>query len=155
MGRRAQGCRRRTSSHSHHSRQLKYACLTSLFRSEIVHRDKPKLGEGLRKKGCSFTRRPQVGRGDSSLRPGNQRRRLARVAKGFAGGQGCPWYVPIHFELRIAEILVVDSEGADPTGMGKMFQDPSLLSKLAANPKTAPLLADPSFMQKVRARSST
>ena len=35
--------------------------------------------------------------------------------------------------------------------MAKMFQDPSLLAKLAANPKTAPLLADPSFMQKVRA----
>ena len=35
--------------------------------------------------------------------------------------------------------------------MSKMFQDPALLAKLAANPKTAPLLADPSFMQKVRA----
>ena len=46
---------------------------------------------------------------------------------------------------------VVDSEAADPTGMSKMFQDPSLFAKLAANPKTAPLLADPSFMQKVRA----
>ncbi len=35
--------------------------------------------------------------------------------------------------------------------MSKMFQDPSLFAKLAANPKTAPLLSDPSFMQKVRA----
>lgn len=46
--------------------------------------------------------------------------------------------------------LVVDAGAADPSGMGKMFQDPSLFAKLAANPKTAPLLADPSFMQKVR-----
>jgi stress-induced-phosphoprotein 1 len=44
----------------------------------------------------------------------------------------------------------LDSEAADPTGMAKMFQDPSLFAKLAGNPKTAPLLADPSFMQKVR-----
>jgi stress-induced-phosphoprotein 1 len=54
----------------------------------------------------------------------------------------------------MAEILVVDSEAADPTGMGKMFQDPSLYAKLAANPKTAPLLSDPSFMQKVRAHTA-
>ena len=43
-----------------------------------------------------------------------------------------------------------DSEAADPTGLGKMFQDPGLFAKLTANPKTAPLLSDPSFMQKLR-----
>lgn len=45
--------------------------------------------------------------------------------------------------------MVIDSEAGDPTGMAKIFQDPSLFAKLAANPKTAPLLADPSFMTKV------
>lgn len=35
------------------------------------------------------------------------------------------------------------------TGIAKIFQDPNLFSKLAANPKTAPLLADHSFVQTV------
>jgi stress-induced-phosphoprotein 1 len=46
-----------------------------------------------------------------------------------------------------------DSEaaGADEgMGMGKMFQDPQMMQKLAANPKTAPLLADASFMAKLK-----
>lgn len=40
-----------------------------------------------------------------------------------------------------------DGPGA---GMGRMFQDPQLFAKLSANPKTAPLLADPSFMTKLK-----
>jgi stress-induced-phosphoprotein 1 len=35
-------------------------------------------------------------------------------------------------------------------GIGKMFSDPNMFSKLAANPRTAKLLADASFMQKAR-----
>jgi stress-induced-phosphoprotein 1 len=35
-------------------------------------------------------------------------------------------------------------------GMGKFFSDPALLGKLAANPRTAKHLADPSFMQKLQ-----
>lgn len=35
--------------------------------------------------------------------------------------------------------------------MGKMFQDPQLFQKLSANPKTAPLLADQSFVAKLNA----
>jgi len=65
----------------------------------------------------------------------------------------------IHSAFRFQRVgwltfLIADSEAADPTGMSKMFQDPSLFAKLAANPKTAPLLADPSFMQKVRGRAA-
>ncbi|KAG6919319.1 hypothetical protein DXG01_007452 [Tephrocybe rancida] len=41
------------------------------------------------------------------------------------------------------------SEGGGP--FGKMFSDPALLGKLAANPKTAKHLADPSFVQKIQA----
>ncbi|KAL2021615.1 hypothetical protein VTK56DRAFT_6968 [Thermocarpiscus australiensis] len=40
----------------------------------------------------------------------------------------------------------------DPSGgIGKMFSDPNLVQKLASNPKTSSLLADPSFMAKVQA----
>lgn len=40
--------------------------------------------------------------------------------------------------------------GSDPTGgLGKMFSDPNLISKLAGNPKTLPFLSDPTFMQKI------
>lgn len=43
-------------------------------------------------------------------------------------------------------------ESDGPGGqMGKMFQDPQLFQKLAANPKTASLLADQSFVQKLNA----
>ena len=38
----------------------------------------------------------------------------------------------------------------DPMGLGNMFNDPQLISKLAANPKTAPYLADHAFMQKLQ-----
>lgn len=42
--------------------------------------------------------------------------------------------------------------GADPAGgLGQMFSDPNLIQKLASNPKTSALLADPSFMQKLQA----
>lgn len=40
----------------------------------------------------------------------------------------------------------------DPSGgIGKMFSDPSLIQKLASNPKTSAYLADPSFMAKLQA----
>lgn len=41
------------------------------------------------------------------------------------------------------------SEGPG-AGMGRMFQDPQMMQKLAANPKTAPLLADAGFMAKLQ-----
>ncbi|KAG9051009.1 Hsp90 cochaperone [Tulasnella sp. UAMH 9824] len=39
-------------------------------------------------------------------------------------------------------------EAADPGGLLKQFADPNLIGKLAANPKTKPLLDDPSFVAK-------
>jgi stress-induced-phosphoprotein 1 len=51
--------------------------------------------------------------------------------------------------------MVVDripGGGFDPTGgLGKMFTDPNLIQKLASNPKTSSLLADPAFMAKLQA----
>ncbi|KAF4542527.1 Tetratricopeptide TPR-1 [Lasiodiplodia theobromae] len=42
-------------------------------------------------------------------------------------------------------------DGADPTGgLANMFNDPQLIQKLASNPKTASLLADQEFMQKLQ-----
>lgn len=42
--------------------------------------------------------------------------------------------------------------GADPMGgLGNMFKDPNLIQKLASNPKTSSLLADPGFMAKLQA----
>ena len=35
-------------------------------------------------------------------------------------------------------------------GLGNMFNDPQMIQKLASNPKTSSLLADPSFMQKLQ-----
>ncbi|KAL2157975.1 hypothetical protein VTH06DRAFT_4784 [Thermothelomyces fergusii] len=41
--------------------------------------------------------------------------------------------------------------GFDPTGgIGKMFNDPNLIQKLASNPKTSALLADANFMAKLQ-----
>lgn len=41
--------------------------------------------------------------------------------------------------------------GGDPTGgLGKMFNDPNMIQKLANNPKTASYLADPTFMVKLQ-----
>lgn len=41
-------------------------------------------------------------------------------------------------------------DGIDPSGgLGNMFNDPKLIEKLAANPKTSGLLADGEFMQKL------
>ncbi|KOS17497.1 Heat shock protein sti1 -like protein [Escovopsis weberi] len=43
---------------------------------------------------------------------------------------------------------------ADPAGgLANMFKDPNLIQKLAANPKTAPYLADPTFVRKIQALS--
>ncbi len=47
-------------------------------------------------------------------------------------------------------VLVEAEESADPGGFGKMFADPGLIPKLANNPKTKHLLADPNFMRKVQ-----
>ena len=44
-----------------------------------------------------------------------------------------------------------DGAGGDPMGgLGNMFNDPQLIQKLGNNPKTAPLLADASFMAKLQ-----
>ncbi|KAI0751258.1 activator of Hsp70 and Hsp90 chaperone [Daedaleopsis nitida] len=41
-------------------------------------------------------------------------------------------------------------DGAEALGLGKLFGDPAMLTKLAANPRTAKHLADPSFVQKLK-----
>jgi stress-induced-phosphoprotein 1 len=43
------------------------------------------------------------------------------------------------------------ADGQDPMGgMGNMFNDPQMIQKLAANPKTSKYLADPQFMAKLQ-----
>ncbi|KAL2137267.1 hypothetical protein VTI74DRAFT_4998 [Chaetomium olivicolor] len=52
----------------------------------------------------------------------------------------------------VKKAMEQEAGGADPTGgIGKMFSDPNLIQKLASNPKTSSLLADPSFMAKLQA----
>jgi hypothetical protein len=44
-----------------------------------------------------------------------------------------------------------DGVKGDPLGgLGGMFSDPQMIQKLASNPKTSALLADPQFMQKLQ-----
>lgn len=43
-----------------------------------------------------------------------------------------------------------DGMGGGPGGLGNMFNDPQLYQKLARNPKTSSLLADPAFMAKLQ-----
>jgi stress-induced-phosphoprotein 1 len=44
-----------------------------------------------------------------------------------------------------------DGTGGDASGgLGNMFNDPQLIQKLASNPKTSALLADPGFMAKLQ-----
>ena len=52
------------------------------------------------------------------------------------------------FEL-FYKFVQASAAADDVMGLGKMFSDPDLFGKLAANPRTAKHLADPSFVQKV------
>ena len=47
------------------------------------------------------------------------------------------------------DYVLATAAADDAMGLGKMFSDPNLFGKLAANPRTAKHLADPSFVQKV------
>ncbi|KAJ4332551.1 Hsp90 cochaperone [Didymella glomerata] len=51
----------------------------------------------------------------------------------------------------IEQEAAADGLGGDPSaGLGGMFNDPNMIQKLASNPKTASLLADPAFMEKLQ-----
>lgn len=53
--------------------------------------------------------------------------------------------------LQSVQRAIEAEGGPDPTGgLGKMFSDPQLIQKLANNPKTSSLLADPQFMAKLQ-----
>ncbi|THY61675.1 TPR-like protein [Aureobasidium pullulans] len=57
--------------------------------------------------------------------------------------------------VRRAIQAEADADGADSTGgLGNMFNDPQMIQKLAANPKTAALLGDSAFMQKLNQMKS-
>lgn len=58
-----------------------------------------------------------------------------------------------HMSLNasLTRCLERESSSGGDAGIGKMFADPNLFAKLAANPKTSALLADPSFMMQLRA----
>ncbi|KAI9899088.1 hypothetical protein N3K66_005549 [Trichothecium roseum] len=51
----------------------------------------------------------------------------------------------------VQKTMQQESGGEDPgAGIAKMFNDPNLIQKLASNPKTSSLVADPSFMAKLQ-----
>ena len=54
----------------------------------------------------------------------------------------CPWSNTDNCQAK-------DTGGASELGLGKLFQDPNLIGKLATNPRTQKHLADPAFVQKV------
>ncbi|KAF8204836.1 activator of Hsp70 and Hsp90 chaperone [Pholiota molesta] len=51
----------------------------------------------------------------------------------------------------LQEVKDAKASADEPVGLGKMFSDPNLLGKLAANPRTQKHLADPTFIQKIQA----
>jgi stress-induced-phosphoprotein 1 len=55
--------------------------------------------------------------------------------------------------LRVSLIEFLDGITGDPLGggLGNMFNDPQLIQKIAANPKTSKFLSDPVFMNKLMA----
>ncbi|KAI0296069.1 activator of Hsp70 and Hsp90 chaperone [Multifurca ochricompacta] len=53
-------------------------------------------------------------------------------------------------EVKAAKAADERDDGTEALGIGKMFSDPGMLAKLAANPRTAKHLADASFMQKLQ-----
>ncbi|GJE84765.1 heat shock protein sti1 homolog [Phanerochaete sordida] len=54
-------------------------------------------------------------------------------------------------EVKDAKAADERGDGAQEFGLGKMFNDPNLLAKLAGNPRTQKHLADPAFVQKLQA----
>jgi hypothetical protein len=60
-------------------------------------------------------------------------------------------FLPLDPDSRTRDHAAADErgDGAEALGIGKMFSDPGMFAKLAANPRTAKHLADASFMQKV------
>jgi hypothetical protein len=59
----------------------------------------------------------------------------------------CVW-MPGHMRMCMLTRSAASEGAGEGGGFGKMFADPNLLGKLAANPRTAKHLADPGFMQK-------
>lgn len=75
------------------------------------------------------------------------------LRKGLKEVQDAKGGFDIGFTLFDAKhsIRIASESGGDELGLNKLFADPNLVGRLALNPKTAKHLADPSFMQKVRA----
>ncbi|EEB96732.1 hypothetical protein MPER_04084, partial [Moniliophthora perniciosa FA553] len=63
-----------------------------------------------------------------------------------------PWRKGLQ-EVMDAQAHETASFGGD-NQLGRMFSDPNVLAKLAANPRTSKYLADPSFMQKLQLAKS-
>lgn len=60
--------------------------------------------------------------------------------------------VRLHLTLVVSRTEICTAKDADAgldLGLGKLFRDPNLIGKLAANPRTQKHLADPAFIQKV------
>ncbi|KJA24615.1 hypothetical protein HYPSUDRAFT_478804 [Hypholoma sublateritium FD-334 SS-4] len=107
--------------------------------------------EGLRAQGRRAARAQAVRRRDRRIRGGHQVRGQPRAAEGPAGGPGGEVYA-LSCQVRSACSLFLFSPASseEGTGLGKMFSDPNLLGKLAANPRTQKHLADPAFIQKLQ-----
>lgn len=61
-----------------------------------------------------------------------------------------PWSCPSTNNPKAKDAGAGPAQGS---GLAKMFQDPTLLGKLATNPRTQKHLADPAFVQKVCGQS--
>lgn len=114
----------------------------------------PTWGKGYARKGAALHGARRFDEAIAAYEEGLKVEDSAALRKGLEevkdakGKRTCTPY--LHYLIMIVEREDIGLNDSGGMGFGKMFSDPNLIGKLAANPRTAKHLADPSFMQKLR-----
>jgi stress-induced-phosphoprotein 1 len=108
----------------------------------------PKWGKGWARKGAALHGARRYDEAIEAYQNGLAVEDSPAIRKGLQEVQEAKGSIPI---IDYMFTLLISRKASEGTGaFGKMFSDPNLLGKLAANPRTQKHLADPSFVQKVR-----